>query len=77
MNKYNETLIKILKNSEKEAKDLNHQYIGTEHFILSTLKINNPIKDKPKKTRFSPSQQSGSEIHCFFYYIEGSSLPQP
>lgn len=45
MNKYNETLIKILKNSEKEAKDLNHQYIGTEHFILSTLKINNPIKD--------------------------------
>lgn len=45
MNKYNETLIKILKNSEKEAKNLNHQYIGTEHFILSILKINSYTKD--------------------------------
>ena len=45
MNKYNETLIKILKNSEKEAKNLNHQYIGTEHFILSILKINSSTKD--------------------------------
>lgn len=45
MNKYNETLIKILKCSEKEALNLNHQYIGTEHFILSILKIDNEIKD--------------------------------
>lgn len=45
MSKYNETLIKILKSSEKEALNLNHQYIGTEHFILSILKIDNEIKD--------------------------------
>lgn len=45
MSKYNETLIKILKSSEKEALNLNHQYIGTEHFILSILKTDNEIKD--------------------------------
>lgn len=45
MSKYNEALIKILKSSEKEALNLNHQYIGTEHFILSILKIDNEIKD--------------------------------
>ena len=45
MNKYNETLIKILKYSELEALNLNHQYIGTEHFILAILKLDNPCKN--------------------------------
>jgi ATP-dependent Clp protease ATP-binding subunit ClpC len=45
MNKYNETLIKILKSSELEALNLNHQYIGTEHFILAILKLDNPCKN--------------------------------
>lgn len=45
MNKYNETLIKILKCSELEALSLNHQYIGTEHFILAILKLDNPCKN--------------------------------
>lgn len=45
MNKYNETLIKILKRSELEALNLNHQYIGTEHFILAILKLDNPCKN--------------------------------
>lgn len=45
MSKYNETLIKILKSSEKEALNLNHQYIGTEHFILAILKLDNPCKN--------------------------------
>lgn len=45
MNKYNETLIKILKCSELEALNLNHQYIGTEHFILAILKLDNPCKN--------------------------------
>ena len=45
MNKYNETLIKILKCSKLEALNLNHQYIGTEHFILAILKLDNPCKN--------------------------------
>lgn len=45
MNKYNETLNKILKCSELEALNLNHQYIGTEHFILAILKLDNPCKN--------------------------------
>lgn len=45
MNKYNETLIKILKCSELKALNLNHQYIGTEHFILAILKLDNPCKN--------------------------------
>lgn len=45
MNKYNETLIKILKCSELEALNLSHQYIGTEHFILAILKLDNPCKN--------------------------------
>lgn len=44
MNKYNETLIKLLKCSELEAINLKHQYIGTEHFLLAILKQDNPCK---------------------------------
>ncbi len=34
---YENDLLKILKSSEIEAKKLNHQYVGTEHFLLSIL----------------------------------------
>ena len=34
---YENDLLKILKLSEIEAKKLNHQYVGTEHFLLSIL----------------------------------------
>ena len=42
---YEKNLIKILKLSEKEAYNLNHKYIGTEHFLLAILKSNNEIKN--------------------------------
>ena len=41
---YSEDLIKMLKQSEIEAKKLNHSYIGTEHFLLSILNSNHFIK---------------------------------
>jgi len=36
--------INILKQAEKEAYNLKHPYVGTEHVILSILKFNNKIK---------------------------------
>lgn len=40
----NSELINILKNCEKEAYQLNHPFIGTEHFILCILKYDNSLK---------------------------------
>lgn len=49
MIKYEEELIKILKQSEKEAINLKHNFIGTEHFLIGTLSQNNEISNILKK----------------------------
>ena len=41
MIEYEENLIKILKQSEKEAIRLKHNFIGTEHIIIAVLTIKN------------------------------------
>ena len=46
---YDKEVIKILKFSEKEAMKLNHNYIGSEHLLLSILKTNNIIKNTLNK----------------------------
>ena len=38
-------LKRIIDNSKKEMKSMGHLYIGTEHFLLSVLKIDNDIKE--------------------------------
>ncbi len=42
---YDDKIIEVLKESEKEAFDLHHPFIGTEHIILGILKTDNEIKD--------------------------------
>ena len=44
MRKYNKEVIKILKNSEIEAINLKHNYVGTEHMILSLLKTKKNLR---------------------------------
>lgn len=45
MIEYDENLIKALKQSEKEAIKLKHNFIGTEHLIIGILSINNEISN--------------------------------
>lgn len=45
MIEYDENLIKALKQSEKEATKLKHNFIGTEHLIIGILSINNEISN--------------------------------
>lgn len=49
MIEYDENLIKALKQSEKEAIKLKHNFIGTEHLIIGALSINNEISNILKK----------------------------
>ena len=42
---YEKELINILKQSEKEAINLNHQYVGTEHILLAILNTNNSYRE--------------------------------
>ena len=49
MIKYEEELIKVLKQSEKEAINLKHGFIGTEHFLIGTLSQNNELSNILKK----------------------------
>ena len=49
MIEYDENLIKALKQSEKEAIKLKHNFIGTEHLIIGILAINNEISNILKK----------------------------
>lgn len=49
MIEYDENLIKALKQSEKEAIKLKHNFIGTEHLIIGVLSINNEISNILKK----------------------------
>lgn len=49
MIKYEEDLIKVLKQSEKEAINLKHNFIGTEHFLIGVLSQNNEISNILKK----------------------------
>ena len=42
---YEYELIKIFKNAELEAFKLEHNYIGTEHFLLSILKSNTKLNE--------------------------------
>lgn len=49
MIEYDENLIKALKQSEKEAIKLKHNFIGTEHLIIGILSINNEISNILKK----------------------------
>lgn len=44
MIKYNNDVIKILKQSEKEMYELNDSIVTIDHFILATLKLDNNIK---------------------------------
>lgn len=45
MNKYTEELRKVLKQSEKEAIDNNDPLVGTEHILLSILKIKTSLSN--------------------------------
>lgn len=45
MNKYTEELRKILKQSELEALENNDALVGTEHILLSMVKVNSNIKE--------------------------------
>lgn len=45
MIKYEEELIKTLKQSEKEAIELKHNFIGTEHFLIGVLSQENEISN--------------------------------
>lgn len=49
MIEYDENLIKALKQSEREAIKLKHNFIGTEHLIIGILAINNEISNILKK----------------------------
>ena len=51
MIKYEENLIKVLKQSEKEAINLKHGFIGTEHFLIGTLSQNNELSNILKKQK--------------------------
>jgi len=45
MNKYTEELRRILKQSEIEAMENNDPLVGTEHILLSILKIKNSLTE--------------------------------
>ena len=45
MTNNNEELIKVLKQSEKEALSLKNEFVGTEHLLLALLSTNNRLKD--------------------------------
>ena len=47
--RFSEEAQKVLVNAKKEMYDLKHQYIGSEHIILSILKNDNDLSDKFKK----------------------------
>ena len=49
MIKYEEFLKKVLKQSEKEAINLNHNFIGTEHLLIGALLQDNEISNILKK----------------------------
>lgn len=49
MIKYEEDLIKVLKQSEKEAINLKHNFIGTEHFLIGALSKDNETSNILKK----------------------------
>ena len=40
MDKFSDSVKRILKNAEEEMFDLNHPYVGSEHLLLSLLKLN-------------------------------------
>lgn len=46
---FNEEVRKVLLNAKVEMKKLKHQYVGTEHLVLSILKYNNFVSEKIKK----------------------------
>ena len=56
MIEYDENLIKALKQSEREAIKLKHNFIGTEHLIIGVLSINteisNILKEEINKKKF-------------------------
>ena len=56
MIEYDENLIKALKQSEREAIRLKHNFIGTEHLIIGVLSINteisNILKEEINKKKF-------------------------
>ena len=49
MNKYTEELRKVLKGSENEALENKNNLVGTEHILLSVLKIETSISESLKK----------------------------
>lgn len=49
MIEYDENLIKALKQSEREAIKLKHNFIGTENLIIGVLSLNNDISNILKK----------------------------
>lgn len=49
MIKYEEDLKKVLKQSEKEAINLNHNFVGTEHLLIGALLQDNEISNILKK----------------------------
>ena len=51
--KFSEDAQKILVSAKKEMYELKHQYIGSEHIILSMLKNNNEIIEKFKKYKIT------------------------
>ena len=46
--RFSEEAQKLLMHSKKEMKDLGHPYVGSEHLVLSLLKLNNDFSTKLK-----------------------------
>ena len=47
--KFSEDAQKLLMHSKKEMKDLGHPYVGSEHLVLSLLKLNSEFSNKLSK----------------------------
>ena len=50
---FSEDAQKVLVQSNKEKNDLKHEYVGSEHLLLSILKNNNEISNKFKKYKIT------------------------
>ena len=70
MTNNNEELIKVLKQSEKEALSLKNEFVGTEHLLLALLSTNNRLKDILLQNNLSYSKCKNEVNH-------GKARPKP
>ena len=73
MNKYTEELRKVLKGSENEALENKNNLVGTEHILLSVLKIETSISESLKKEGLTYNKvkskiQKGTSKEEYIFY---------